>query len=163
SIGNHVLINGPLHGQLLQDAKAGDRFHWASSPDLSAYKGQLVHVEFTPTDGSDFAIALVVQAAKTPGELDRPNPLLTALLAGSEAWALEGLATGYQQLLADVVKRLAADRIAGLPDAAAYARLADWLVQHTELFVSGDRTSNQRLAEATAPWLAKQANLAAQI
>ncbi|HKB35466.1 MAG TPA: DUF1549 domain-containing protein, partial [Gemmataceae bacterium] len=61
AVSQHVMINGPLHGQLILPINAGERFRWVAH-DLSPYKGLPAHVEFTPADGSDFAVAMVVQA-----------------------------------------------------------------------------------------------------
>src|SRR5262249_12915655 len=134
AVDSHVLINGPLHGQLLQPIKADDSFQWIASPDLSRYIGQRAHVEFTAVDGSDFAVARVVQAAEVPDTVGRPNRALMRLLVGKDAGSVEGLALAYQHLLTDVADRLASDRIIGTPDAGDCARLANWLVQQPALW-----------------------------
>src|SRR5262249_11178803 len=102
AVGAHVLINGPLHGQLVLDLNAGPELRWVAH-DLSAYKGHRAHVEFTAT-GDDFAVSMVVQAEQAPGSLAEPNQALLALLSGKEARTLEGLAAGHQRLLLGVVK-----------------------------------------------------------
>src|SRR5262249_40156885 len=65
AVGQHVMINGPLHGRLVLNFKTGDRFQWVTH-DLTPYKGQRLHVEFTGADGSDFAVALVAQGTNPP-------------------------------------------------------------------------------------------------
>jgi hypothetical protein len=158
AVGAHVLINGPLHGQLVLDLNGGPEFRWVAH-DLTAYKGHRTHVEFTAA-GADFAVALVVQAEQTPGPLDSPAQLLLALLSGKESGTLEGLAAGYQRQFLRLAKRLEEDAILGRPDAGGQARLADWLVRHPGLF---GEPQGKRLAEAVAPFLAKQKELAGQI
>jgi hypothetical protein len=159
AVDSHVMISGPLHGQLVLPLRAGHGFQWIAQ-DLGTYKGHRTHVEFTPADGSDFAVAMVVQAAIVPGSPERSNQALLRLLAGSDSGSLEALAAGYQRLLLDVLGRLGSDRIRDTADAADTARLADWMVQRPELFAAGDRT---RLAQAAAPFLAEQAKLVGQI
>ncbi len=72
AVNSHVMIAGPLHGQLVGDIPAGDGFHWASI-DLEPYRGRRAHLEFTAADGTDFAVARVVQADAQPGPVDTPN------------------------------------------------------------------------------------------
>jgi hypothetical protein len=126
AVGSHVEIDGPLHAQLVSSLPAGGDFHWAAQ-DLTRYQGLDAHLEFTAAPGSDFAVALVVQADQPPAPIDRPNRAVLALV--DEAKSAEGLASGYGRLFADLAKRLAADDV-NSPDAA---RLAGWLVRHREL------------------------------
>jgi hypothetical protein len=153
SVGQHVMIAGPLHAHLVASLSAGGGFGWLVQ-DLSPYKGQRLHVEFTAQPGADFAVAMVVQGDKFPLAPDRPNQALVRLLSGTEAASIESLAAGYQRLLANLAERLAAGRLEGTDQ----ARLANWLLQHPELFGGG-----KRMAEAAAPLLAEQAKLAGRI
>ena len=157
AVGQHIMINGPLHGQLVTSFKTGERFQWVVH-DLTPYKGQRLHVEFTGADGSDFAVALVAQGENGPGVIDPPNVLLLRLLEGDSAASLEQLAAGYRQLLLDTVDQLASDRLGGSADAA---RLANWLVQKRDLFM--DETASQRLAEVAVPILDAQKKLLDQV
>jgi hypothetical protein len=161
AVDQHVLINGPLHAVLVKGFKTGADFQWIEH-NLSNYKGRHVHIEFTPAGNADFAIALVVQADRTPGMLNRPNPLLLRMLSGNDAGSVETLAAGYQHLLMDVLERLASDRLLGSPDGTAYAASANWLVQRPELFV-GDGSTGNRLTEIVNPFLARRARLIGQI
>jgi hypothetical protein len=156
----HVMIAGPLHGKLVSAFKAGDGFQWIQH-DLSAYKGHRTHIEFTATDGSEFAVAMVVQAANAPGSIERPNQPLLQMLA--EVSLVEGLATGYQRLLTEVTKRLETDRLIGSREAADYARLANWLVQKESLFIAGEGEAKRPLSEAARSFITDQAKLLAQI
>ncbi|HEX5270771.1 MAG TPA: PSD1 and planctomycete cytochrome C domain-containing protein, partial [Gemmataceae bacterium] len=127
SVGSHVEIDGPLHAQLVTSLPAGKDFHWAGQ-DLTRYRGLDAHLEFTAAPGSDFAVALVVQAEQAPGPIGRPSHVLLAL--ADESKSVEALAAGYGRLFAGLAKRLAADDLAGSPDDA---RLAGWLLRHREL------------------------------
>jgi hypothetical protein len=162
AVDSHVMIAGPLHGQLVMGIKAGDGFQWVGH-DLSPYKGQRAHIEFTATDGSDFAVALVVQAANAPAATDRPNQALLQMLAGGDCGSLEALAAGYQRLLVDVVERLASDRIAGTAEAVDHARLAKWLLKRRELLSVRDDGVEKRFIDTAGSFLADQAKIAAQI
>jgi hypothetical protein len=47
-VDSHRLVEGPLHGETIQELKvAEDRFDWVSM-NLSRYKGHRIHLEFTP-------------------------------------------------------------------------------------------------------------------
>jgi hypothetical protein len=162
SVGNHVLINGPLHGNLLQDVEAGDTWRWVSSPDLTAYAGQSTHVEFTPTDAADFAVAMVVQGTAPPREINPPNHLLLRMLGDAGSTSKEALAQAFQQLFSNVVEGLASDRIRSSSQAANYASMADWMVQRPELFLPPESKASTQLAEAVRPWLTKQAGLVSE-
>jgi hypothetical protein len=130
SVGSHVEIDGPLHAQLVMSLPPGNEFHWVGQ-DLTRYVGLDAHLEFTAAAGSDFVVALVVQAEQMPALVDRPNRALLTLL--EEAKSAEALAAGYRRLFLDVSKRLAADEIVGAADAGDAAQLAGWLVRHPEL------------------------------
>jgi hypothetical protein len=158
AVDQHVLINGPLHGQLVQPLRAGPTFQWVVH-DLSAYRGHLAHVEFTAEDGADFAVAMVVQGERVPAVADRPDRGLRRML-DEHAGGAESLATGYQHLLQEALERLAADRMAGSADATEYARLADWLSHRPELFATDDAAPRKRLDEASHAFLEAQARLA---
>jgi hypothetical protein len=150
SVGSHVEIDGPLHGQLVLSIPAGDEFRWVSQ-DLTRYQGLDAHVEFTAKPGSDFAVALVVQAEQAPGSVGRPSRALLGLL--DEARSPEALAAGYGRLLAGVTKRLAADE-GGAED----ARLAGWLARHPELLGGA-----KALADTAAALRAEEKKVAAGI
>jgi cytochrome c553 len=159
AVDGHVMIAGPLHGHLTLPFQGGAGFRWVSH-DLSAYKGQRAHVEFTPMDNADFAVALVVQAANAPGSVERPNHLLMQALTRDDAGSVEKIAEAYQRLFTDLAERLAADHLSRSAEAADYARLMGWLLQHTELLGEG---VSKRVAEAARPFLAEQGKLVARI
>jgi hypothetical protein len=60
AVDGHTLIAGPLHGALVLDFPTSGGFRWVTH-DLSTYRGQNAHVEFTVGKDSEFAVAMVVQ------------------------------------------------------------------------------------------------------
>ena len=159
AVDSHVMIAGPLHGQLVGDIPASDTLHWAAI-DLTPYKGRRAHLEFTAAAGSAFAVARVVQADAAPGPVDSSNHALLILLSGRDA-RLAG--RPCRRVSAGVPGRgetAGADRIAGAPDAADYARLANWLLKHTDLLPDANAAALQETADAA---LAEQRQLAGQI
>jgi hypothetical protein len=139
---SHVMIAGPLHGNLVQGIKA-DSWQWVGH-DLAPYKGYLAHVEFVPAEGADFAVAMVVQADAPPPLVQPPDAALLDLVS-NHAGSAEDLVAGYQRSFKEVIDRLAEDRLT-----AADVRLADWLVRRRDLFGAGaavDRAAAAALAE----------------
>jgi hypothetical protein len=134
AVSAHAVIDGPLHGQLVQNLPAGNEFHWHGQ-DLTRYQGLDVHLEFTAAPGADFAVALVVQGDQPPGALDRPSPGLLRLLA-EDGKTIETLAAGYQRLFAEALRQLESDT----ERSTDTARLANWLVRHPELLGPGVRS-----------------------
>ena len=69
------MVFGPLHRTLVKEVNTGGNFAWIEH-DLGRYQGERIEVEFTAADGAEFAVAMVVQGERTPGEPERPNPRL---------------------------------------------------------------------------------------
>jgi hypothetical protein len=158
AVGAHVMIAGPLHGRLVVPLRAGPAFKWVCH-DLTAYKGQRAHVEFTATR-SDFAVAMVVQAASTPPPPDRPNRVLTDALAASRTESFKSLSQAYQHLFTDLACRLAEDRITAGPAGADWAALADWVVRHPLLFGLSEQAGGKELAAQAKAFVGRRAKLA---
>lgn len=126
----HVMINGPLHGQLVRPIKT-ESFQWITH-DLTPYQGRRAHVEFTPADGADLAIATVVQGEQPP-----PLPHGSSVLQG-EPKTIEELARSYQATLEDIIKRLDS----GEPLAGKRVRWSNWLLSNADLFGASARIDN---------------------
>jgi cytochrome c553 len=158
AVEGHGLIAGPLHGQLVLEFKAGDRFRWVVH-DLAPYRGRRAHVEFTPAEGSDFAVAQVVEADREPGDPAAPLPGLADLLAGDGAASTEALAAGYGRLFRHVIAPPD-----GPPDHevhdAGRARFANWLLRHPGLLSSN--TLREAVARARREETAIAAGLRAE-
>ena len=143
SIGSHIMIAGPLHGQLMHHINTGERFQWIAH-DLSAYQGQRIHLEFTPSTSGPFAVAKVVQGEKPPPLSGRPNDMLLQSLADADS--LDALARSYRHLFISTLDMLAADGLVGSSDATDRARLANWMIAHAALFGSTSPANEQARA-----------------
>ena len=155
SIGSHVLIAGPLHARLVSAIKAGPEFRWLAH-DLTPYKGQRVHIEFTATS-ADFAVVKVEQADAAPPPALPPDALLRKALTGADS--LETLAAAYQRLFADVVEHLGKDEPLDSPE---QARLANWLLAKPGLYAA-DAKPPKPLRDAIGPLIAEQQTMLAQL
>jgi hypothetical protein len=154
AVEGHVMIAGPLHAQIVMDVNAGPGFRWIGH-DLSRYKGHRAHIEFTPADGADFAVAMVVQADQAPALVDPPNQALLNIL-DKHGRSLDALAGAYQAWCKAVVARLESDRIGSTDE----ARLVNWLLDHSDLLGIGAQAEWPRAAIA---FLADEAKVTAQI
>jgi hypothetical protein len=144
AVSAHAIVEGPLHGQLVQNLPAGTEFHWQGQ-DLTRYQGLDVHLEFTAAAGADFAVALVVQGDQPPGQIDRPSPGLLRLLT-EDGKTVETLAAGYTRLFAEALRQLESDEVRS----ADTARLANWLVRHPELLGEEAKTFSATAATLLA-------------
>ncbi|HEV7401749.1 MAG TPA: PSD1 and planctomycete cytochrome C domain-containing protein [Chthoniobacteraceae bacterium] len=156
-VNSHLLIRGPLHAALLQTWKTeGGRWQWMRH-SLPGYAGHRMHLEFSPADQQDFAVAMVVQGKDAPPAVDGANPRLLAALREPALDSPAVLAATIQRVLLEACAKLGAD------DAAADADLADWLVHRLDLFAPVGSPARTQLTVAAQPLLAQQSELAAQI
>jgi hypothetical protein len=139
SIGSHVMIAGPLHGQLARTVNTGERFQWIAH-DLSAYLGQRIHLEFTPAGSAPFAVAQVVQGEEAPARETMTGSFRSRL---ADAETLDALARTYQHLFLDTLEVLAEDRLIGSADAVDRAHLANWMIEHASLFGCASPAGNE--------------------
>jgi hypothetical protein len=144
-VNSHLIVGGPLHGAVLREWK-GDANQWQwIQHDLAVYAGHHVHFEFSPIGDESLSIARVVdspnQPALQPGQLDRPdqpNRLLVDLVAGESRQSLE-------------------------PQARDEARLANWLLDRTELWSTPQNTALAKIGDARRQFAARQAELIQKI
>jgi hypothetical protein len=61
----HTIVAGPLHAALVRSFPDAPGYRWVTL-DLSEYAGRQLHLELTATQGTDFAVAAVVQSDDTP-------------------------------------------------------------------------------------------------
>lgn len=66
SVGDHLMLTGPLHGNLVRNIDSNE-WSWVSL-DLTRYKKLATHLEFS-SDDLNFALRIVIN-----GGIDRPNP-----------------------------------------------------------------------------------------
>ncbi len=150
AVDSHMLINGPLHGQLVLPVDAGEGYRWVAH-DLSAYAGHRTHVEFTAA-GTNFAVATVVQSERPPGPISTANTALLRCLESEAAPTLESLASAYGRCFQRVLDRLNEDRLASAADGRELGALANWILQHSDLFPQDGAGFQQ----ATAAFCAEQ-------
>lgn len=121
----HAMINGPLHGELVKETGGDSDLprRWITH-DLSRYVGHRVHLEFSPKEGEDFRLLMVVEGARPPAPAMRPNRLLAPLEAATPSSRQE-LAL---RLVDQTVSQLADDRLADDAQAEDRAALANWML-----------------------------------
>jgi len=146
----HTIIAGPLHGALLRNFNTAGKWQWIAH-DLKNYQGHHAHMEFSPSDDNDFAVAKVVQgdkpivdAPKEPelkkGDLD---PLTAARFTSDLRLLMIGNAFEKDELRTE-----------------SLARLANWMLDNAGLL---GVTHWDKVSAASATFLEEQAKLAAQI
>jgi mono/diheme cytochrome c family protein len=160
-VDSHRVNAGPLHGALARRFPGDDQPRWIDF-DLSAYRGEKVHLEFTPYDADELkpkqssrlAVRGVVERSDAT---DAPptwyfDPLPTAsdfaTLAPSGTWA-EAF-RGAAAALADAKKR---------PPSAAATFTVQWMLRHPELW----NTPSDEVAAKVSPFFETQAALFAQL
>ena len=159
AVDKHALINGPLHGQLVNKFESKGGFQWQSI-DLSAYNEHRAHLEFT-SESRDFAIARVIQSEPASAATYKKQSAALIKMLSTEAASPDSLAKGYQRLMLDAVSKLEADPKAGAAaEGAEWASLTDWLVRHPALTGAG---GNKGAAEAAKTFIEAQAKLASEI
>lgn len=79
SVDSHIVILGPLHGQIAIDLGGDSKtpLRWVSQ-DLQPYKGHNLHVEMVPRGGEDLEVLAIVDAPQVPQKESRPNQLAAA-------------------------------------------------------------------------------------
>jgi hypothetical protein len=157
SVTSHHLIAGPLHARLVESMKAGSGYRWLGH-DLTPYRGQRLHVEFT-AESADFAVAAVIQSDRDPAP-PVTDALLRQALVG--CGTLDALAAAYQRLALELIERLATDKLAASSAVAEQARLANWLLARPGL-LSADGKTPKALVDALATLVEEQATIAARI
>ncbi len=156
----HTLINGPLHSDLVKDFNTAGKWQWITR-DLSAYKGHRTHLEFSPNDEGDFAVAKVVQGDQPVGPLRERNSV-----AAIAAVDVPKRATGAGRFVTDRRQQACAAVVEGLSNDSLGkcgpegARLANWMLDNAGLL--GVKNWD-KVAAAAAPFLEEQAKLTAQI
>ena len=159
TVDSYTLQEGPLYGELARRWKDVSELRWIEQ-DLTDHRGHRVHLEFSPEGSDDLEIAMVIEAARKPNPYAPPNQLLISRLATCRS--LPSLARAYQELLLEASERLAGDSIAGSPQSASFARLADWLVQHPEISL-GPPSERKKRFQALDPFFSEQRELFSRI
>lgn len=150
AVDSHVMINGPLHTELLKETGGTSDLpmRWITQ-DLSRYAGHRVHLEFSPKEDEDFRVLMVVEGSDRPtAPGNRSNRLVTR----------ESAASATREVIAETLDLLAADRIADDSVSQDRAVLANWLISQAGLLEPSSGELARLLAEFAA---ARQAVLKA--
>ncbi len=158
-VGQHIMLAGPLHGSLIQRFKTGDGFQWVAV-NLMPYKGQRVHLEFTPDGNAEFALACVIESADTPPALDMDWPVRLNYFRDAES--LADVVKSTQQMFRVATHYLEVNGEMKEPPLPSL-RVANWIVQNSELFFNPDSNEAKNLAETAAPMIEQQQKLLAQL
>ncbi len=142
-VDSHLMVDGPLHGQLVQvfDTGASGVPQWVTH-DLSVYSEHRTHVEFGPEGTGELEVLMVVESAEKPGSGSYPAPNA----ARAPEFSLTDLAAEFQQGL--LAARDWLEPSPRGPADTATLRLANWLVQNPALLgADRDPAFQQQAAE----------------
>ncbi len=134
-IDSHRVNHGPLHQQMSSRIDTRGRWAWHSQ-DLSRYIGSVGHLEFTPSSDEPFAVAMVVEGPNAPFPATEPGmkPL-------ADAWQqitdgdVSTLAAALREACRGAIAAMSSERPAPESELAGLAALAQWMVQHGELWL----------------------------
>lgn len=93
AVDSHKLVQGPLHGSLVRNVDAPDEYKWVEV-NLTRYAGHRLHLEFSPREGEELAVACVLEATQAPS--GSPEPFYTGSDLASVA---EELRAGAQAVI----------------------------------------------------------------
>jgi hypothetical protein len=156
-VAQHIMLAGPLHASLVQKYNTRDKFQWVAIK-LMPYKGQLLHLEFTPNDDSPLALIAVVQGTNLPTPFVH-TPFRDLMKSASKSTSLARLAKYYRAYFIGVSFFL----VPGEARSREHLPAANWLVQHLDLLLAPDGDEAKYLAEISTPILDQQKKLLAQI
>ena len=158
AVDSHLMIEGPLHGRLVQKFDSGPKPgpRWVTH-DLSPYAGHRVHVEFGPDGDSELEVLMVVESSVAPKwqpAAESFEVMAAAVLSPAER------ANEFQLAVAAANRELSRGTLAGSPKAQQNALLANWLVQNPSLFRDTPDAATVRIANE---FLAGQSNIAGRV
>ena len=173
AVDSHILINGPLHGQLIKQHPAPDAVDDADSwrwieHDVARYQGHRAHLEIVLRGDEPLEIAWIAQADRSPATM------LGNDHGFSDVWwrplrHVEGELQDEQVLLA--AKTAFADAVAVcrgqelhriLPIEYHY-QLANWLIQNPQLTGLDSEASRETLRQVAEPIFAHTRELESEI
>ncbi len=142
AVDSHIMVEGPLHGRLLQrfDTGAQRRPTWVTH-DLTPYAGHRLHIEFSPMGDADLDVLQVVESELKPAD---PVPALTL---PKHAPSPSGLAQAIQWAASEACRHLAGDSIAGSPRTSQCALWADWLLRNRALVIGQETAEWTRISQ----------------
>jgi cytochrome c553 len=161
-VDSHAVINGPLHGSLLQEhpapAEGNDHWRWIQH-DVSRYRGHRAHLEFVPRRKEPFAVREVnigngVQASSSLIPED------AALTGPDESPTLEVLARSYQQQWRWIPISIGW-YLAPFRSVDCDLHTAAWALAHPQLFGLDTDEAHRRFAEVAQPLIERRNQLLA--
>ena len=169
AVDSHRMNNGPLHGAFIRKWKGNDQYQWVEH-NLSAYAGRRLQLEFTPAGDGDVAsgeepllsIAMIVEADRMPGSLERSDAGLLRSLPAGESLAAEAVAQSYQLALLRAAERFGAQTYDVSDESQDDARLADWLFSRPQLWSAPQSAARHATADAAKMVINSLAGLAAR-
>ena len=155
SVDAHTVIAGPLHGKLIQNFNTAGKWKWISQ-SLTTYQGHQAHVEFSPNDEGEFAVAIVAQGESPPPYATLPNPLLIIEARNEDAHHLSNLQSNLHSLLFEALECPNSE----VAKKEGYPQIYNWMLRNPGLF--GVR-SWDKVIEAAVPFYKQQTDLTARI
>jgi hypothetical protein len=129
AVDSHLIINGPLHGELVRDTGGNSDLpaHWITQ-DLSRYIGHRAHLEFSPKGEADFRVLMVVEGGPRPKlPTNGPNQLLQTVAAGKSK-SPPATAAACREVVEAVLQAMEQGKVGGDPLARDRAAIANWMV-----------------------------------
>jgi cytochrome c553 len=170
AVDSHMLIKGPLHGQLFSDHPApegeDDTWRWITV-DVSRYRGHRAHVELLPHAGRSFSLRGVWQRDQDP-------PIERARLWG-RCWSANTSLARFKEFktLAKTLTSAFRDVECLDPHFVSEADVeetygcvldaADWVVMHPELFGLDRPEPRQAIAKVSRPFIEQSRQLKKQV
>ncbi len=147
AVGGHVVIEGPLHGNLVRSVTTGKDFSWQTF-DLNDYKGLPFHIEFTHHPDRDLEIQYVIQGLPPTGMKLATNWADELALSNK---SFEELTQIYQELANDFLVHLKENHLVAQSRSEVMICLANWTIEHSNLvrFFAGTNKQNVRLRPET--------------
>lgn len=155
AVDSHLMIEGPLHGKLMQkfDTGAATDPQWITH-DLSEYSGHRAHVEFGPDGDADLEILMVVESPEVP----RGGPHSTPFQPSQEPASLAAFAAAAQNAALEACDWL--ERRSRGPVAGPVPAWVNWVLQNPDLL--GD-TPSDTVRQASARYREQEAQIARRV
>ncbi len=156
AVNSHLVLAGPLHGSVVREFKHDkpNEWRWVAHP-LDGYREHRMHVEFTPGDDAECAIAMVVQRDDAP-PLPTVSPGRWMNQFVRPGMSSEERARSYREALTGAATNIVLGEVFSVPSDrqrdtnGAWAEVANWFVRHRDLFVKDWQPPVLDTAEETA-------------
>jgi cytochrome c553 len=159
-VASHRLINGPLHGSLVQNFDTKGQLQWLSV-DCRRYAGLRAHLEFFAQPGQQCEVYKVVSGKKPALPIDPLKETVAWIAEEREITNESLLAAAIEQRLADVVGRFVENKISRTDHTNSAAGLVAWLLEHPALV--GDALGASQVQQTLARFYPQQAAILADV